>query len=50
MLPWLVTLLVIALMAAALWAVTVLSAAGPAPDVEPLPAVPGEPGAKLEEL
>lgn len=49
-LPWLVTLLVVASMAVAVWAFTALSAVGPAPDVEPLPAVPGEPGAKLEEL
>lgn len=49
-LPWLVTLLVVASMAVAVWAFTALSAAGPAPDVEPLPAVPGEPGVKLEEL
>ncbi|MHA7281073.1 serine/threonine-protein kinase [Arthrobacter sp. MDT2-2] len=48
-LPWLVTVLVVALVAGALWAFA-MSARNPAPDIEPLPAVPGEPGEKLQEL
>ncbi|MHA7239294.1 serine/threonine-protein kinase [Arthrobacter sp. TMS1-12-1] len=48
-LPWLVTLLVVGLLAGALWAFT-LTAPDPGPDVQPLPAVPGETGEKLQEL
>ncbi|MHA7287381.1 serine/threonine-protein kinase [Arthrobacter sp. MDT3-44] len=48
-LPWLVSVLVVALVAAALWAFTA-SARDASPDIEPLPAVSGEPGEKLQEL
>ncbi|MHA7282251.1 serine/threonine-protein kinase [Arthrobacter sp. TMS2-4] len=48
-LPWLVTLLVVGLLAATLWVFTT-TAAGQGSDVEPLPAVPGETGEKLQEL
>ncbi|MBG6224102.1 hypothetical protein IWX63_000657 [Arthrobacter sp. CAN_A2] len=49
-LPWLVTLLVIGLLAAALWAFTTTTARDSGAEVEPLPAVPGETGEKLQEL
>jgi hypothetical protein len=48
-LPWLVSVLVLALVAAALWALTA-PVRDAAPAVEPLPAVSGEPGEKLQEL
>jgi len=48
-LPWLVTLLVVGLLAGALWTFT-RTAPEPGPDVQPLPAVPGETGEKLQEL
>ncbi|MFJ6001806.1 serine/threonine-protein kinase [Arthrobacter sp. NPDC092385] len=48
--PWLVALLVVAVLAAGLWAFTTLFSGDPAPGIEPLPAVPGEPGEKLQEL
>ncbi|OUM45311.1 hypothetical protein B8W73_00990 [Arthrobacter agilis] len=48
-LPWLVSVLVVALVAGALWAFTA-PARDSAPDIEPLPAVSGEPGEKLQEL
>ena len=49
-LPWLIAVLALVVLAAALWTFTVLSGGGTAPDVEPLPAVPGETGQKLQEL
>ncbi|WP_247828525.1 serine/threonine-protein kinase [Arthrobacter antioxidans] len=49
-LPWLVTLLVIGLLAGALWAFTTTTAPDAGSEVEPLPAVPGETGEKLQEL
>ncbi|WP_394249974.1 serine/threonine-protein kinase [Arthrobacter pityocampae] len=49
-LPWLVTLLVVGLLAAALWVFTTTTAPGSGAEVEPLPAVPGETGEKLQEL
>lgn len=47
--PWLVTLLVLGLLAAAVWAFTAASP-GQTPEPEPLPSVPGEPGERLQEL
>ncbi|WP_052274474.1 serine/threonine-protein kinase [Arthrobacter sp. L77] len=49
-LPWLVTLLVIGLLAAALWAFTTTTAPDAGSELDPLPAVPGETGEKLQEL
>ncbi|WP_146067475.1 serine/threonine-protein kinase [Arthrobacter sp. SX1312] len=49
-LPWLVTLLVIGLLTAALWAFTITTAPEPGSGIEPLPVVPGETGEKLQEL
>ncbi|TKV27841.1 serine/threonine protein kinase [Arthrobacter sp. NamB2] len=49
--PWLIAILVVALLAAALWAFMTLSGGGASSDeIEPLPAVPGEPGERLQEL
>ena len=48
--PWLVALLAVAVLAAGLWAFATLVPGDPAPGIEPLPAVPGEPGERLQEL
>lgn len=50
-LPWVLGLLaVVALAAAGLWIMMTMAANGSPPGIEPLPAVPGEPGERLEEL
>jgi serine/threonine protein kinase len=48
-LPWVIALLVLVALATALWLSGVLST-GAASDVPPLPAVPGEPGERLQDL
>ncbi len=47
---WLVAVLVTVILAAGVWAFTMLSAGEASPGVEPLPSVPGETGEKLQEL
>jgi serine/threonine protein kinase len=47
---WLVAVLVAVILAAGVWAFTVLSPGEATPGVEPLPSVPGETGEKLQEL
>ncbi|MHA7146401.1 serine/threonine protein kinase [Arthrobacter sp. TmT3-37] len=49
-LPVLFAVLLLALVAAGIWAFMTLSGGTSSPDVEPLPAVSGEPGEKLQEL
>ncbi|KQO01886.1 hypothetical protein ASF21_10030 [Arthrobacter sp. Leaf234] len=50
-LPWVLALLaVLALAAAGLWIMMTMTADGSPPGIEPLPAVPGEPGERLQEL
>jgi hypothetical protein len=49
-LRWLVVVLGILLVVAGLWVFSMLAGSGSSPDVEPLPAVSGEPGEKLQEL
>lgn len=48
--PWIVAVLVIGLLAAALLVFTLVSGGESTPEIEPLPSVPGEPGEKLQEL
>ncbi len=48
--PWIVAVLVIGLLAAALLVFTLVSGGESTPEIEPLPPVPGEPGDKLQEL
>ncbi|WP_104180049.1 serine/threonine-protein kinase [Arthrobacter sp. B0490] len=47
---WLVAVLAVAVLAAAVWVFVLLFGGDPAPAVEPLPAVPGETGQRLQEL
>ncbi|MHA7209854.1 serine/threonine protein kinase [Arthrobacter sp. MDT1-65] len=47
---WLVAVLAVAVLAAAVWAFVLLFGGDPAPAVEPLPVVPGETGQRLQEL
>ncbi|BBE22165.1 serine/threonine protein kinase [Arthrobacter sp. MN05-02] len=49
-LPWLFAVLLVVLVAAGIWAFMTLSGGTPPPGVEPLPAVSGEPGERLQEL